>query len=254
MSETSETTPVVEEVEEVTPLRREDLDDFGERMMSQIDEYATQAQKDSDVIKAYKADDSESLVVLLRDDDEQYQNEYLPLVAQAEALLAEIDARNLPNVVKPTEEEFKAAEASFASMKEQGKYGINFLASTPIGEGIRALMPEILKSRKGSSGVKGETKRPRMQSILVTDTEGNELVNLNDTSEKAVAEDKPTFSALAKWLTKDSGVKSAELTKELQAAAFDKAGTKDLSTVTKVEFGKTLGDKHYEIVAVSKVK
>ena len=88
-----------------------------------------------------------------------------------------------------------------------------------------------------------------MQAILVQDKDGEMLVHLQAGAEKP--ENKPTFSALAKWLsdTTDSKVE----TPALQDAAFDAAGTKDLSSVDKVEFSVTIKDAHYFITATSKM-
>jgi len=233
---------------EVTPVTRESLDDLGQMMLGRIDAWGVEANSCQAVLAAADSDDAKAMVITLRDGSPRY-DEYQDLIAQAEAILAEIDKANESKVEKPSDEQVESAKATLSSLKEQAKAALTFLVGA-YGEGAKDLMPASLKAKRGG-GSKGASgiKRPRMQGIVVTDTSGDVLLHLQAGAEKP--EDKATFSALAKWLTDKSGEKIE--TPTLQNAAFDAAGTKDLSTVDKVEFSQTIKDEHYFIVATSKV-
>ncbi len=236
-----------QETETVAPVTRESLDDLGKMMLGRIDAWGTEAANCQAVIAAANSDDAKAMVITLRDGSPRY-DEYQALIAEAEAILAEIDKNNESKVEKPTDEDVKVATETLSSLRDQGKAALTFLIGA-YGEGAKELMPTSLKGRRSSNST-GTIKRPRLQGIVVTNVDGNEtLVELKAGAEKP--EDKATFSALAKWLSEDSGVKVE--TQTLQDVAFEAAGTKDLSTVEKVEFVQTIGDNHYNIVATSKV-
>lgn len=253
-SEAVESETVEESVNVVT---RESLDDLGRNMLSRIDAWGTQAQNSQAILAAANSDDAKAMVVTLRDGSPGY-DKYQALIAEAEAILAAIDKANESKVEKPSDEQVAEATATLESLREQAKAAMGFLV-VAYGEGAKELMPVSLKAKRGG-GSKGTTgiKRPRMQAILVQDSNGAELLKLNDTDKGAAPEDKPTFSALAKWLTDQNDGKvetpgDKSLTQVLQDNAFEAAGTKDLSSVDKVEFAYTIGDNHYFITANSKV-
>jgi hypothetical protein len=247
----SETTPEVVESEESEPVvptvTRESLDDLGQMMLKRIDAWGAEATNSQAILAAANSDDAKAMVVTLRDGSPGY-DEYQSLIAKAEAILAEIDKNNESKVEKPSDEQVSQATETLASLRDQAKAAMTFLVGA-YGDGAKDLMPASLKGKRGG-GAKGTTgiKRPRMQAIIVSDKDGAELIHLKAGAEKP--EDKPTFSALAKWLSDTTDTKVE--TSALQDAAFDAAGTKDLSTVPKVEFAHTIGDNHYFIVANSK--
>lgn len=230
--------------EEVTPVTRESLDDLGKMMLGRIDGWGEEAKNCQAVIAAANSDDAKAMVVTLREGSPRY-DEYQALIAEAEAILAEIDKNNESKVEKPSDEDVKVATETLQSLREQGKHALTFLIGA-YGKGVQELMPASLKGRRVSANA-GSIKRPRLQGILVTDVNGESLVELKAGAEKP--EDKATFSALAKFLSEDSGTKVETAT--LQDVAFEAAGTKDLSTVEKVEFVQTIGENHYQIVATA---
>ena len=236
-----------ESTNEVTPVTRESLDDLGQMMLSRIDGWGLEANNCQAILAAADSDDAKAMVITLRDGSPRY-DEYQALIAQAEEILSEIDKANESKVEKPSESDVESAKAELSSLKDQAKAALTFLVGA-YGEGAKDLMPASLKAKRGG-GSKGATgiKRPRMQAIIVTDKDGETLVHLMAGAEKP--EDKPTFSALAKWLTDHSGSKVE--TPTLQDLAFDTAGTKDLSTVEKVEFAVSSGENIYFVTANSK--
>lgn len=239
MSETTNEVPVV---------TRESLDDLGQMMLGRIDAWGVEASSCQAILAAADSDDAKAMVVTLREGSPRY-DEYQALIAKAEAILAEIDKANESKVEKPTDEQVESAKATLASLREQAKAGLTFLVGA-YGEGAKELLPASLKAKRGG-GAKGTTgiKRPRMQAIIVQDKDGETLVHFMAGAEKP--EDKPTFSALAKWLSDTSDTKVE--TSTLQDLAFSTAGTKDLSTVDKVEFAVSAGDGVYFVTATSKV-
>ena len=249
MSETP-TEEVTEESESAPTVTRESLDDLGQMMLKRIDAWGQEATNSQAILAAANSDDAKAMVVTLREGSPGY-DEYQSLISRAEEILAAIDKANESKVEKPSDEDVAKATETLASLRDQAKAAMTFLVGA-YGDGAKDLMPASLKARRGG-GAKGTTgiKRPRMQAILVQDKDGVTLIHLNDTTKDAKPDDKPTFSALAKWLSDNSEVKVE--TSALQDAAFDAAGTKDLSSVDKVEFAQTLGDNHYFITATSKV-
>ena len=239
----SEATP------EVAVITRESLDDLGQMMLGKVDVWGVEASNCLAIQAAANSDDAKAMVVTLRDGSPRY-DEYLDLIAKAEGILAEIDKANESKVEKPTEDQVKVATETLSALREQAKAALTFLVQA-YGEGARELLPASLKAKRGGGGAKGTTgiKRPRMQAIVVQNTEDEVLLHLMAGAEKP--EDKPTFSALAKWLSDTTDTKVE--TPALQDAAFSAAGTKDLSTVEKVEFAFTIGDAVYFITANSKV-
>jgi len=237
-----------ETTNEVPTVTRESLDDLGQMMLSRIDTWDVEAKSCQAILAAADSDDAKAMVVTLRDTHDDYP-EYLDLIAKAEGILATIDKSNEDKVEKPTDSQVESAKAELGSLKDQAKAALQFLIGA-YGEGAKELMPTSLKAKRGG-GSKGATgiKRPRMQAILVQDKDGEMLVHLQVGADKP--ENKPTFSALAKWLSDTTDTKVE--TPALQDAAFDAAGTKDLSSVDKVEFSVTIKDAHYFITATSKV-
>ena len=236
-----------ETTNEVTPVTRESLDDLGQMMLGRIDAWGLEADKCQAIIAAANSDDAKAMVITLREGSPGY-DEYLALIEKAEAILAGIDKANESKVEKPSESDVTAANETLASLKEQAKGALTFLVGA-YGDGAKDLMPASLKAKRGG-GAKGATgiKRPRMQGIVVTD--GSDVLWHGQAGAEK-PEDKATFSALAKWLTDVSG--TLVKTSDLQDAAFDAAGTKDLSKVEKVEFVVTIGESHYNVAATSKV-
>lgn len=236
-----------ESTTEVTPVTRESLDDLGQMMLSRIDTWGVEANSCQAILAAADSDDAKAMVITLREGSPRY-DEYQDLIAKAESILAEIDKANESKVEKPSDEQVESAKATLSTLRDQAKAALQFLVGA-YGDGAKELLPASLKPKRGG-GSKGATgiKRPRMQGIIVTDKDGETLAHFMAGAEKP--EDKPTFSALARWISEATDTKVE--TSTLQDLAFDTAGTKDLSTVDKVEFAVSAGDKVFFVTAASK--
>lgn len=233
---------------DVTPESAEvtlpELDDLGNMMLGRINEWADQATNDKAVIAAADPDKVGGLVITFRDSHDSYP-EYQSLIEKAEALLAQIDRDNMPRVKQPSEAELEAAKASLESVTTQAKAGIKMLVAA-YGPDAAGYAPEAFKSARGAKSGQGTgAKRPRLLTISVAQMDDNEiLLNLPD------GEIKATFSNTAKWISENLPNVKVE-TAQLQDAAFEVAGTKDLATVSGKSFEfQVPGDKGHKVVFI----
>lgn len=112
-------------------------------------------------------------------------------------------------------------------------------------EGARAAenLPELLNfSGRKSGGGGSQGPRPRLSAATVNGEDVWETRTNKDGEEEQFV----TFTILAQHISKDSGVKVGA--RDLQAAAFEEAGTNDLSTVTEVDFGFSADGNNYRVV------
>lgn len=205
-----------------------ELDDLGQMMLGRINEWAEQARIDKATIAAADPDKVGGLVIAYRAEHPKH-DEYQSLIAQAEELLAQIDADNMSKVTQPNEDEVNAAKASLESVTAQAKAGVKMLVAA-YGADAANYAPDVFKSARGAKQGQGTgAKRPRLTTISVVRMSDNEVVlNLPDGATK------PTFGNVAKWVSENLDTKVA--TTDLQDAAFDVTGTKDLSTVAGKNF------------------
>ena len=242
MTETTEQTEAPAKV----ILTEDQLDDLGRMILAKVTEASAVVAKGQKVIDAANADDANLLVMNLRDTHPSY-DEYQSLVEQAEALVKQIDADNKPKVKLPSEEEVTAAEELVAATRDEAKNAIDYLSKAYGTEyDLSEIVPANLAKRRGRkpgscTGATG-AKRPRLSNIVVKNTAGETILSLTHGAEKA--DEKATFSNLAKWISNEAGTKVE--VQALQNHAFEKAGTQDLSTVNgPVEFSVTIGETHY---------
>lgn len=142
-----------------------------------------------------------------------------------------------------------AEKVTYKTLAGKAKTAISFYVDTLPGtsesdlEGIPALKTLRGGTASGGSG----SKRPRVQRISVRNSPSENWTAVEKAGKNAKGEDVVTtnFTVLAQHLSKDGGAKVEP--KDLQAAAFEAAGTDDLNSLEgKVfEFAYTVGEKNY---------
>ena len=242
MTETTEATESAKPV-----LTREILDPLGQMILAQLTEHAETVSRGQSVIDAANADDARLVVVNMRDSHPKYAD-YLALVEKAEAIVAAIDAENAPKVKVPSADDVTEAEALIESAKTNAKAPLDYLKQAYGAEyDLSEIIPANLAKRRGRpAGSKnaGSAKRPRLANAVVN--VNGETVARFSHGENTPADEKATFSNIAKFLSENGGAKVN--VKDLQDHAFTVAGTQDLSTVNGVvEFSVTIGETHYDI-------
>ena len=159
----------------------------------------------------------------------------------------EIDEYIKTNLVKSSEmsdEVFEQKKAEYSEHKKNYNNALKMAAMLPgYDKDTFSDVPSLLTLSGGTSATTGTgPKRPRLASITVN---GEDIFVEKDTDEGKVRS--ATFTVAAAHISKDSGTKVAP--SDLSAAAFEAAGTDDLSTVASVEFNYSSNGKEYAIVA-----
>lgn len=186
-----------------------------------------------DILKG--EDTTDPVILKWRAYDEEIAAKREQARAKAEAYAKE----NMLNVESLSDEEREAAKSEYDMYRTQRNSVLKALEAMPGFNADEHNIADLLtfSGRKGSSGGAGTGgKRPRLASATVN---GEEVAN---------EDGKVTFTLIAQHITKDSGTKIGP--RDLQEAAFDAAGTDDLSTVTSVEFVISAGDNNYDVTVI----
>jgi hypothetical protein len=174
--------------------------------------------------------------------------EYDAKVAEArEAARAKIGEHVKANHLKNetlTDEQTAALKDEIKALRAEVNAGLTFAKSLPTYSAETFTEPEV-KSLRGSGSSGGGTggKRPRLEWIKVNGQNAT-VTRKNPKGEEVEVQN---FGTAAAVIAKDSDSKVGP--KDLQAAAFETAGTDDLSTVggKAFSFAFTAGDKSYDV-------
>lgn len=166
---------------------------------------------------------------------------------QIEKWTQEVEAHIKANLVSASQMDdatYEAKKAEYASLKKSAQDAQKLAANLPgYSEAVFANLPALVTLSGGTStGTGTGPKRPRLASLTI---DGEEVFTLkeNDKGEKVKSY---TFTAAAQKLsTKENKV----LPSDLSNAAFEAAGTDDLSTVSVVEFNYSVNGTDHTIVA-----
>lgn len=116
-----------------------------------------------------------------------------------------------------------ALREQYKELKTQVTSAVNFAKTVPgFSEETLAKVPDLKSLRGGTSGGGTGGKRPRVERISFSASADGPWTEVEK-------EGKTNFTLLAQRLSKDSGTKVE--VKDLQAAAFESAGTDDLSSL-----------------------
>jgi hypothetical protein len=160
------------------------------------------------------------------------------------AEIVEYAKNNLVSASQMSDEEFEAAKAEYAELKKSIKSTLSLAANLPgYSAETFADVPALQTLSGGTSSGATGTKRPRLAEITVNGEPAFTVKGEGDEATKAY-----TFTAAAAVISKDSGVKVQP--SDLSKAAFETAGTDDLSTVHAVEFNYSANGKDYAVVAI----
>jgi hypothetical protein len=167
--------------------------------------------------------------------------------AQIEKWTAEVDEYIKANLVQASsmsDEEYEKAKAEYAELKKGATAAQKLAANLPGYDAATfSDLPSLMTLSGGTSGSATGTKRPRLASLTIN---GDEVYTEKETDEGKVKSF--TFTHAAEVISKESGQKVKP--SDLSAAAFEAAGTDDLSTVNDVEFNYSVGEKEYALVVI----
>ena len=191
----------------------------------------------------------------LREDSEtedekvqQWQKFVADLDAKREQATKVIDAYLAEQIgaAQMSDEERDAKKATYTEYRDEIRAAEKLLAMQG-DEGAKAAenLPDLLNfsgRKSGSGGGGSQGPRPRLAAATVN----GEDVWAERTNKDGEVENFVTFTILAQHISKDSGIKVGA--RDLQSAAFEEAGTNDLSTVTEVDFGFSADGNNYRVV------
>jgi hypothetical protein len=156
--------------------------------------------------------------------------------AAIEKRIAELDAYIAENLVNKQEEDVDALKTQYGENKTNATTARKFLDTLPgvSDEEKNAALKDVpeLKTLRGGSSSGGGGKRPRLERVSFSNDNGttySEVWEEIENPKTKVKENKVNFTIVARKLAKEYGAKVE--VKELQAAAFEAAGTDDLSTL-----------------------
>ena len=145
-----------------------------------------------------------------------------------------------------SDDEKKSLRETLANLRKSYKASQTFASIQPAYDEAAFNAPAFpgLRAGTGEGG-----KKPRLSEITINGERIFKTVKDAKTGEDVEVSN---FSNAAAWLTKDS--KTTVAVKDLQAAAFEAAGTDDLSTLSgqPFEFVFSAGDNNYTVVATPK--
>ena len=163
-----------------------------------------------------------------------YREDLLNRLEQAEKALREIYVSEVAETSAMSDEDYEAAKKEHADLRTKINATVKFLEMQPGGAEAAKSLPDVLgiSGRKtGGTGTGG--KRPRLAHATVNgETVQNDEGNV-------------TFTLLAQHISKAAGEKVGP--RDLQEAAFETAGTNDLSTVSEVEFGYSVNGQNFTV-------
>lgn len=137
------------------------------------------------------------------------------------------------------ESEVETLREQYKELKTGVSTALNFAKTVPgYSEEALANVPDLKSLRGGTSGAGTGGKRPRVERMsFSTNSEGPWT--------EVDKDGKTNFTLMAQRLSKESGTKVE--VKDLQSAAFEAAGTDDLSTLNGrvFSFAYSAGDKNY---------
>lgn len=158
-----------------------------------------------------------------------------------------IDERIKAELVKASEmsdEVYEAKKAEYAELKKGAQAAQKLAAALPgYSPEVFADLPSLMTLSGGTSGAATGTKRPRLASLTIN---GEDTFTEKETDEGKVKS--YTFTHAADVISKDAGTKVKP--SDLSAAAFEAAGTDDLSTVNDVEFNYSANGKEYALTVI----
>lgn len=180
--------------------------------------------------------------------------------AWKEALLAKLEeeeskayeyAKEKVAAAQSDDFDVEAAKKSQKELADKVKTAKKFYLTTLPGTSEDDLkgVPDLKTLRGGTAGGGTGSKRPRVNSISIREAGTENWTEVSKPGKNSKGEDVTVtnFTVLAQTLAKAGGAKVEP--KDLQAAAFEAAGTDDLNSLEgKVfEFGYTVGEKNYEV-------
>ena len=160
-----------------------------------------------------------------------------------------IDEYIKTNLVKASEmsdEVFEAKKSEYGEHKKNYNNAVKMAKMLPgYSDDVFSDVPALLTLSGGTSSASGTgPRRPRLASISVN----GEDIFVEKKGEDGEVTHSATFTAAAAYISKDSGTKVQP--SQLSSAAFEAAGTEDLSTVNDVEFNFSVEGKDYAIHAI----
>lgn len=227
-------TTTVNVPESILTSAREALKAFG----AQADAYAV-------IVESANPENRESVLKAMRTAHKDYAK-VEALQAEIDALVGRIDAANEKDIPTPSADEVAAAEKSLTELRDQAKPMVNLLKAYG-GSEWQDDVPASLKAKRKSGSGGSTGKRPRLASVTIRDTVSGEHVWQSEANSDE-ASDRPSFTNAARVITSHAGHGNSVSVADLQAHAFEVAGTQDLSEVAgSIQFTVTCGKGHYEV-------
>lgn len=178
-----------------------------------------------------------------------FQKWYEAANAKIEEQVAAIDEYIKSELLAEVPEgDVNALREQYKELKTQVTSAVNFAKTVPgFSEETLKEVPELKSLRGGTSGGGTGGKRPRVERISFSTSAEGPWTEVDK-------DGKTNFTLLAQRLSKESASKVE--VKDLQAAAFDAAGTNDLSSLEgKVfTFAHSVGEKNYFVKVQPQVK
>ena len=159
-------------------------------------------------------------------DDEtikKFQAWYEQANAKIEEQIAAIDEYIKANKIQSEDVDVDALKEEYKTLKTQVTSAINFAKTVPgFSEDALKDVPELKSLRGGTSGGGTGGKRPRVERLSFSTNAAGPWTEVDK-------DGKTNFTLLAQRLSKEVG--SKVVVKDLQSAAFESAGTDDLSSL-----------------------
>lgn len=207
--------------------------------------FGAQADAFAVIVESANPENRETVLKAMRTSHKDYAK-VESLQAEIDALVGRIDAANEKSIPTPSADEVAAAEKSLTELRDQAKPMVNLLKAYG-GSDWQDDVPASLKARRKSGGNGSTGKRPRLASVSIRNVITGEHVWQSEANSEDSA-DRPSFTNAARVITSHAGHGNSVSVSDLQAHAFEVAGTQDLSEVAgTIQFTVTCGKNHYEV-------
>lgn len=213
-----------------------------ERGNALAEKHAASATNVNKTLKQAREDENSEIPEVVK--YQAYVNDLSEKIHAATEQINGLLTENLGLGSKFSEEEREKDKTEHAAIRDEVNTATKLLRMQAGGEEALADIPSLRNfSGRASSGGGSGAKRPRLDTATVN---GEAVFDTREKDGETI--EYVTFTILATHLSKINAAKAKVTPKMLQEAAFETAGTDDLSTVTEVDFTYSVDGENFDVV------